>query len=362
MDFVDYTCLESLIIEGENLIATEGFFSNIWTFIKNIIKGIIKGLKSLGKWIWGIITGLGKKKAIPKEKAAAEASKKSNQNLASKKEEFTQTKQKVASSINNRHEEAGKQIKDSLNNIYNPKADTGKSDDEEMNDLNKELDKMLGSKGPDSIVAEVTAVDISKLADKNFEIYTKEIDFLLQDILDDIDVVVGGARVLITKLRSQEVEGLEQYCNEMDDDLSGLKDDTSKLADTSTDLLMKYSIPLYFTESQRDSILKDLKGYTKEIEDIKKSCEAMLKFIDDPSSNDEMPYDSFQLMKKRITITQFNNKPYTYSFEEVKRNKDNAKYLAQVQKVLNGILSELPKVLNVLSKEGTRLLEAFIVE
>lgn len=41
MDFVDYKCLESLIIEGEGVIATEGF--------GDIVKKIGEGLK----WLWG---------------------------------------------------------------------------------------------------------------------------------------------------------------------------------------------------------------------------------------------------------------------------------------------------------------------
>ena len=38
MEFVDYKCLESLLIEGEEMIATEGFIDNV----KNMILGILK--------------------------------------------------------------------------------------------------------------------------------------------------------------------------------------------------------------------------------------------------------------------------------------------------------------------------------
>lgn len=44
MEFVDYKCLESLLIEGEELIATEGFVSNI-------MKRIIDFFKLIGRMI-----------------------------------------------------------------------------------------------------------------------------------------------------------------------------------------------------------------------------------------------------------------------------------------------------------------------
>lgn len=62
MEFVDYKCLESLIIEGEDLIATEGFFGTIWKGIKSIagmfgkaILFVIETLNMIRKFIWGII-------------------------------------------------------------------------------------------------------------------------------------------------------------------------------------------------------------------------------------------------------------------------------------------------------------------
>lgn len=70
MEFVDYKCLESLIIEGEGIIATEGFvdkIKNAWKaigkFVKPIIRTILKTIGDIGKNIWGCITGLGKKKS-----------------------------------------------------------------------------------------------------------------------------------------------------------------------------------------------------------------------------------------------------------------------------------------------------------
>lgn len=42
MEFVDYKCLESLLIEGEELIATEGFGSAIINIFKNIFRIIKK--------------------------------------------------------------------------------------------------------------------------------------------------------------------------------------------------------------------------------------------------------------------------------------------------------------------------------
>ena len=38
MEFVDYKCLESLLIEGEELIVTEGFKDTAFKIIKGIFK------------------------------------------------------------------------------------------------------------------------------------------------------------------------------------------------------------------------------------------------------------------------------------------------------------------------------------
>lgn len=74
MEFVDYKCLESLIIEGEGIIATEGFvdkIKNAWKaigkFVKPMIHAILKTIGDIGKTIWGCITGLGKKKSNQNE-------------------------------------------------------------------------------------------------------------------------------------------------------------------------------------------------------------------------------------------------------------------------------------------------------
>ena len=42
LEFVDYKCLESLLIEGEDIIATEGFGSAIINIIKNAFRFIKK--------------------------------------------------------------------------------------------------------------------------------------------------------------------------------------------------------------------------------------------------------------------------------------------------------------------------------
>ena len=46
MEFVDYKCLESLLIEGEELIATEGFKARLREIIMNLLKKLNKFLIS----------------------------------------------------------------------------------------------------------------------------------------------------------------------------------------------------------------------------------------------------------------------------------------------------------------------------
>ena len=53
MEFVDYKCLESLLIEGEELIVTEGFkdtafkiIKGIFIFISRVIEKIIVNIKN----------------------------------------------------------------------------------------------------------------------------------------------------------------------------------------------------------------------------------------------------------------------------------------------------------------------------
>ena len=64
MEFIDYKCLESLLIEGENLIATEGIGSIIYNAVKSIFNAIHAFIKTIIRVITGIISKLKSKKAV----------------------------------------------------------------------------------------------------------------------------------------------------------------------------------------------------------------------------------------------------------------------------------------------------------
>ena len=63
-------------------------------------------------------------------------------------ETFSEIKQNAAAAIMTRHQAANELIKESINNIFSPlESSSAPSDDEEFNELNKQLDPML-NKGP----------------------------------------------------------------------------------------------------------------------------------------------------------------------------------------------------------------------
>ena len=64
MEFVDYKCLESLLIEGENLIAVEGIGSTVYNAVKSIFNAIHTFIKTIIRVITGIISKLKSKKAV----------------------------------------------------------------------------------------------------------------------------------------------------------------------------------------------------------------------------------------------------------------------------------------------------------
>ena len=64
MEFVDYKCLESLLIEGENLIAVEGIGSTVYNAVKSFFNVIHTFIKTIIRVITGIISKLKSKKAV----------------------------------------------------------------------------------------------------------------------------------------------------------------------------------------------------------------------------------------------------------------------------------------------------------
>ena len=74
MEFVDYKCLESLIIEGEEMIATEGIGDKIKSAAKFIGRGLMEVLRAIRR-VLGIIASklkalISRKRESPKEAAA----------------------------------------------------------------------------------------------------------------------------------------------------------------------------------------------------------------------------------------------------------------------------------------------------
>lgn len=64
MEFVDYKCLESLLIEGEELIATEGIGNIAYTAVKSFFNAIHSFIKTIIRVINGFITKLKSKKPV----------------------------------------------------------------------------------------------------------------------------------------------------------------------------------------------------------------------------------------------------------------------------------------------------------
>lgn len=69
MAFVDYKCLESLLIEGEEIIATEGLGSKIGSFIKSAFNFFMQIINKIIKFIDAILSKLKLKKTIHNDKA-----------------------------------------------------------------------------------------------------------------------------------------------------------------------------------------------------------------------------------------------------------------------------------------------------
>lgn len=68
MEFVDYKCLESLLIEGEDMIATEGLGSKLLAIVKGFIS-LIKGfIGSIIKIVTNIISAIKRKISAAKSK------------------------------------------------------------------------------------------------------------------------------------------------------------------------------------------------------------------------------------------------------------------------------------------------------
>ena len=64
MEFVDYKCLESLLIEGEDLIATEGIGKVLYSLIKGVFSLIMRAFRTIAGIFRNIATKLKSKKPV----------------------------------------------------------------------------------------------------------------------------------------------------------------------------------------------------------------------------------------------------------------------------------------------------------
>ena len=69
MEFVDYKCLESLLIEGEDLIATEGLGSKLLAMVKGFVTVVQKFIGVIVKIVTNIISAIKRKINSAKSKA-----------------------------------------------------------------------------------------------------------------------------------------------------------------------------------------------------------------------------------------------------------------------------------------------------
>ena len=68
MEFVDYKCLESLLIEGEDLIATEGLGSKLLAMAKGFVTVVQKFIGVIVKIVTNIISAIKRKISAAKSK------------------------------------------------------------------------------------------------------------------------------------------------------------------------------------------------------------------------------------------------------------------------------------------------------
>ena len=66
MEFVDYKCLESLLIEGEDIIATEGIGKILGSLVKGVFSLIMRAFRTIAGIFRNIATKLKSKKKIPR--------------------------------------------------------------------------------------------------------------------------------------------------------------------------------------------------------------------------------------------------------------------------------------------------------
>ena len=66
MEFVDYKCLESLLIEGENIIATEGIGKVLGSLVKGVFSLIMRAFRTIAGIFRNIATKLKSKKPVNK--------------------------------------------------------------------------------------------------------------------------------------------------------------------------------------------------------------------------------------------------------------------------------------------------------
>lgn len=69
LEFVDYKCLESLLIEREDLIATEGLGSKLLAMVKGFVDLVMKFIGIIVKIVTNVINAIKRKVRSAKSKA-----------------------------------------------------------------------------------------------------------------------------------------------------------------------------------------------------------------------------------------------------------------------------------------------------
>ena len=258
MEFVDYKCLESLITEGEGLIATEGLGSMIMTLIKGAFSLLGRVFSTIANIFRNIYNKLRSKRAVKKdstEKSNSEPKESVTKNTPTKvnipsDEEFRKTGEKMANAI--KESPRYKELQ--------------KNNDEPKQEIKSNIEKSV-----DNGHSTVNAVNVKMVLTKGDDV-TKELNYLLDAcstitrtvFYDDMNEDYTDAVEFIDK----HVKALEEKHKEFVEEANKFKDDFEKNHK-------------YMNTETRDELCKTASRRAEEYTKFAERCEKKLKRVYD---------------------------------------------------------------------------------
>lgn len=209
MEFVDYKCLESLISEGEDMIATEGLGSMIMTLIKGAISLLGKIFTTIANIFRNIYNKLKSKRAVKKdstEKSNSESKESETKNTPTKvnmssDEEIRKKGEDLANSVRE-----NPKYKELLKKIGEPKQETKP---------NTEKDIREGS----SLYNDTSAKLVFDKGDK----VTKELNYLI-----DACYTIRNTVFSESEDYKSAVEIIEKHTNLLEENFKDFSDEVNK--------------------------------------------------------------------------------------------------------------------------------------